>query len=118
MKVADFPPVVREALAVHELFRRLGFRSEDIYIEFYDKLKEVAVLLKAQGTDFRVFIGGSAPYTHEQFRALWLKSIAAVNAMSDEEAAPIWEGSKVRNECIQIAERLLAKGLVPPRFLN
>lgn len=28
----DFHPAIKEALAVHECFRRLGYRSEEIYI--------------------------------------------------------------------------------------
>ena len=91
MKLKDIHPTFREALGMHEGFRKCGFAAEDIYVylnpdlryvtkqvdniesaDTFDKpgKREMLVVLKTQGKEFRATVG-MIEMTRDEWESAW-----------------------------------------------
>jgi len=70
------PACIKEALAMHEALRRLGFSADDIFCVYYQE--QIAVELHTQGKEFVVTCGNHA-FSEKQFEELWPRACALWN---------------------------------------
>lgn len=116
----NLSPAVKELLSLHEIFRRLGFPSKDLYVDMFGRcsnptcaVKHVQFSLRRGGalTDplFRVNI-------YEDCEKVWEDWPAAIewwNANADQPAvAEIYKDSAALRYSIDLLLTLEEKGLV------
>jgi hypothetical protein len=107
-----FPSPIREAWAVHEAFRRLGFPSGSIFMHRNPSPDEnLCVVLRHCGKQFAVTVGK----VNDDWEAEWECFGSGVNsgAFSETELYEIWDGSFVRNNAVSLLLGLRDKGIEP-----
>lgn len=114
MTAAGLHPLMKEALAVHEALRRLGFSPEEIRVALVDRC--LKLILDAQGKRFVVDVGvfegpepegGLTRWAQESWREaarLWNHD------MTDAEHRAIWSGSEVYEKKVLFMALLRARG--------
>jgi len=127
-------PRILEALCVHELYRKLGFSSEQIHLTVAREADEmcedhghlclyVSILLKQNAEisetsftkdEFHVRVDRYAGKEAE-LAALWTAAAAWFNTAGDEELTSLFEVSRARRWMALIVERLGARG-IPVKF--
>lgn len=110
----DFPVSIREALAVFEMYRRLGFSSEKIFFVERTFNGEVGVQVKDErGTTFTAEVGSTYP----EALVDWQKAATSWNDITREsDRQAVYRGSNI---IVRGAEMILAmrqKGLDVPLF--
>jgi hypothetical protein len=139
----NIPPVIREALALHELFRQLGFSSDDIFVTsrpfqlFVSRAAEglpthfkpvdapqrltVFVVVRQGELQFAVPCSYmlDAGVTEEQFVELWTRAAIAWNddgQMSNTTRLRIYEESPYHDagKVLALLQAMDAKGFVIP----
>jgi hypothetical protein len=109
--------IMREALAYHEAFRRLGFAPHEIYFYVHDRTPRIAgVLLKSQGLEFLCSIA-QGDLSPDALQAQWKIAAAWWNdpATLESERQDIWLSSQVGRRSAAFMLALLAKGFALPR---
>ena len=118
----QYPEEVRECWAVHQAFRALGFAPEDIYVAVGGDARHpefnaaLFVVLKAQGKEFIVTLGGYA--SEEQAEAV-LQQWEAFATFSNDGAfdegvmTSIYEMSNVMQNKVEFVTALFNKGIRP-----
>jgi len=124
----DHHEVILEALCLHEVFRRLGFSSEQIFVQlactadpnrlvFFDRAKTgdlcVHVVLRAQGLEYTGGIG-PLPVAEDDWEQTWTDATVAWNAAPEAEMKKIWERSRVLKTSFNVMMALQAKGFRIP----
>ena len=104
---------VSELLCVFEAFRRLGFRSDDIFFAHDDEGQIGIVLRWAHGKGFTVYVG-ETKLSHGAFREHWTAAADAWNTGSDDMLERLWERSKIREKCGPPVAALMKKGVRIP----
>jgi hypothetical protein len=132
MKLADVDDVLLEALCLHELFRRMGFSANDIFIVLARAGNpESAILprglsvgdlalfvtLKAQGKEYNVIMG-ALPCPDAEFAKAWGEAVVLFNNATRAETDPIWDRSVIVKRAPVVALDVHAMGFVIPRFGN
>lgn len=114
MRAADINPSFREALAVHEAFRKLGYSPEQIFVTLTSDSR-LFVILKHLGREFAVFCGELA-MSEPDFYAAWPTLVTAVNggAVAEEELNNLYRDSYVYRERLGFLAALKAKGIAIP----
>jgi hypothetical protein len=116
------PQTYREALAVHEGLRRLGFPSDNISVSFASDLHGpdvFHVVLHMQGLpEFTIPVGQLKGVEEKLVYETWIALTTAVvdGTTSDETLARIWADSRVAKSLLSLTAALIVKGLVPPIF--
>lgn len=112
------PACIKEALAMHEAFRRLGFSADDIFCVYYQE--QIAIELHTQGKEF-VVTCGNHDFPEEKFPELWKRACALWNGtepgMTGTTREIIYRGSELMKGGhigIQLIGALQAKGIDPP----
>jgi hypothetical protein len=86
---------IEELLGAHELCRRFGFLSDDIYVNYDRSLRKVGIILEGENGIQQGF--GIANYGahEEELREMWDVAVARWNGddMSEEERERIYTGS-------------------------
>lgn len=143
MKYADISPTMRAFLGGQEAFRKLGFRSEDLYCLISRNRHGVLscfVKLKAQGKEFNLEVGPlvrsfyidiskkppiwskepTEEAVQEAFADEYKKVVAAVNSgeLSAEDCDRIWQESEAYQKKLDFVLAVTAKGFVLPRSLS
>jgi hypothetical protein len=103
------PRVYREALAVHEALRRLGFVAEEIFVA--EGADGVHVVLRHAGKEFRVTLGPSSP-PFEEFAQRWPRAVRDYNAASDAALQALWEDSEVSLRLAHFVIAMEVKGIL------
>jgi hypothetical protein len=111
-------PAFREALAVHEAFRRLGFIPDQLFVTL-DSESQLFVILKHRGQDFAVCCG-ELSLTEAEFHEQWPALITAVNAgyMTEADMTSIWTNSYVYQNKVRFILAIKAKGIAIPENLS
>ncbi len=124
MTLKTIHKVWREALMVHEIFRRLGFPSEEIFLLvarsadpsralFPKGLKPgdlcVHVQLKSQGLEYTGCVG-RIPCAEDQLETQWHEAVALFNGGCQKEGTAMWNASKARRRVTSVLAVLVAKG--------
>jgi hypothetical protein len=113
--VENLHPVVREMLAVHEAFRKLGFESDDIFVMLDDPDGHAKVILRAQGKQFIVRMDGEWHASVKDRMKAWEKAVEAWNGtMTDDDRQEIWQGSHIVENTAAFVIMLDSKGFVFP----
>lgn len=115
MSAKKIRPVFREALAVHEAFRRLGFASDDLFFCVANK-NQVFVKLIHEGKDFAV-ICGQFNVPAKQLFDEWKALLEEVNdgSLPEDTMQEIWASSFVYKGRASFITALLTKGFPIPR---
>jgi hypothetical protein len=107
MKLADIPPLLKEALAVHEAFRKLAFTPDEIFI--HPSTTKLRVVVIRGDNRFAVDVGvNTIPMA--EFERTWGEAVEAWNTGKDFEQKAIWENSAVRRDAVGFVVALLDKG--------
>jgi hypothetical protein len=102
--------VIREALCLHEAFRRLGFPSEDIYV-LGPQAGRIGVAVQKTGKSFAVEVGQQCHLSDEAFEKLWDRAVVWFNEeASEDELQEMWENSKVLKNSTLLVSELQARG--------
>jgi hypothetical protein len=113
----------REALAVHEGLRRLGFPSDNISVSFGPSDPHgpdvFHVVLHMQGLpEFTIPVGQLKGVEEKLVYETWIALTTAVvdGTTSDDVLARIWADSRVARSLLSLTASLIVKGLIPPVF--
>lgn len=118
----QYPAEIQECWAVHQAFRALGFPPEDIYVAVGKDARhpefEVAlfVLLKAQGKEFLVTLGGyPSDEAVESVLGKWTEFVELWkgDAFDDELMRDIYGTSNVVQNKAEFVIALYNKGIRP-----
>jgi hypothetical protein len=141
MKYADISPTMRAFLGGREAFRKLGFRSEDLYCLISRNRHGVLscfVKLEAQGKEFNLevgplparyygglksgnAVGDNTPSMSCKLFANEYKLVCdALNSgeISAEDCDRIWQESEAYQKKLDFVLAVTAKGFVLPRSLS
>ena len=119
MKYEEISPAMREFIGYFEAFRRLGFRSENIYCivcasQATGKLAVFAHLEYA-GREFNAECGPVADdkvAVATEYKAIW--DAITTHTMSPEDEKRLWTESKAYKQAGALAVSLLLKGIELP----
>lgn len=122
MRYEELPLVVRNVLGTHEVFRKLGFSADDLYVSL-NRTPEVPVtqvgvfvILKTQGREFSVTCGGWPMGKDDELQALWNRAVDAYNSgdLSDRDGQRILEESPAFRRAPELLLLLKDKGFQIP----
>lgn len=111
----QIPVAFREALACHQVLRRLGFKSDDIYVMYSEGY--LFLSLKTQGLEFNIDLG-EVETNEVEFPTFWAEIVEAFNTGPEVEAAAIWEQSLAKNNMKLISDLIRKKGIMLPKLMN
>lgn len=132
MKPSELHPVWFETIMLHELFRRMGFSSDDLYVLpartadpthalLPKKLRVgdlcIHVMVKAQGLEFTGLVG-KVPCADEKIAEEWRTVALSFNQSTEEEREAwerAWDRSRVRARLVGIVADMSAKGFALQR---
>lgn len=101
---------LNEALAVHEVFRRLGFPADDIFVGA--DIEKLFVELRSQGKTF-VVTCGHGDYAQEQIAEGWTRKCNAWNkTMTHEERELIYRNSSILKQSVKLLFALRTRGFI------
>ncbi len=115
-------PAIRELLAIHEIFRRLGFLPRDLYVDIFPNGCGHPPPCKGIHAQFALRIGGNS--TEPLFRidinedcsdvdANWGSAATWWNtASTNEERIELYENTWARRSSMQLLMALSKKGLI------
>lgn len=115
---------INEMLATHELFRKMGFKADDLFVRFGAN-GEMQFELRNQKAEFAINIVGGDSILQpdgrlwEQLRDEWQRAVDWWNGDAPEfERHTLYNGSTIRKEAVGIIMALKNKGIEPPNTLN
>jgi len=107
-------PVVQELLALHEVFRRLGFLARDLYVEIYDNMVQFSLRIGSKEVEPAFVVDVSTDKTGLDTWAEaveWWNRAANVGVDHDLTVA-IYDSSWVVHHKVQLLMKLSEKGLI------
>lgn len=117
LQPTDLEPAYREALAVHEVLRRLGFDVDDIYF-MLDK-QTMSVVLKAQDQQFVINVGQVRKADATKFARDLSRAAEGYNkTFTDAERKEILHSSSVYANSVILTTELVMKGFAFPCRMN
>lgn len=132
MKLADVDQVLLEALCLHELFRRMGFSADDVFIMLSRAANPASAILpkglrpgdramfvslRAQDKEYNVIMG-ALPCPEDDFAKAWGTAVETYNTATQEETDPIWQQSLIVKQWATVVLDLNGMGFVIPRLRN
>jgi hypothetical protein len=113
MKYEDIHPAFRNCLGYFEAFRKLGFRSEDIFV--FLLRGSAYVMLRTQGKEF-VCAAGPMDLPKERFTSEWEKVAIALNyrEIPDGDFLRIYTECEAYTDSVGFMVALSAKGIQAP----
>lgn len=105
----SLPAPYKEAFAMHELLRRLGFGPDDIYAMYSEGV--LIIVLRSQGLEFSMNVG-PLNHTYEEFEETWKKFLFKLKRYEIDEDAlvKVWTESEVFKNKVNILFALVTKG--------
>lgn len=118
-KVASYDAPILEAWAAWELFRRMGFSSDDLAFAV-NAIGEVCIVLKAQGKQFSVAVAlvGPGDAVADRLIEQWHRFSETLQVAPEQELQTIWDRSLARQRTGETLVLMRAKGFVIPRLVN
>lgn len=124
MKASEIPPCFVEALCAHEVFRRLQFPAEDIFVGLYDEEEAVliggamekrflAIQVRQGGKTYEVFVAAPA-LSKEIFLDLWVQACKAWSEGEEEIIQAYWLNSDAKAKAVEMIIEINKAGLVIP----
>lgn len=114
MKFSELPNILREAMALYELYRKLGFKAEEIFAS-YNKDQGLMLGIETQGKSSYFRIGSLGNISKDEFAALWRDACECINTTaSQDEVDLMYSNSLVCSKYDVIALTLHGSGLVIP----
>lgn len=114
----DFPDYIKEGLAYHEAFRKMGFPPEEIFFGHTDGSDgqgiAIAIVLQAQGKRFTCTIHTGLQEPLKQVQDRWSAATAAWNVADDDELDAIWTKSEVCRRKVEFIAAMQARGFRLP----
>ena len=108
MTINDLHPTIREALALHESFRRLNFTPDEIYL--LPRTGDVHVTVKRGTLQFNAFAGRHELTVFELIRK-WAAATEWWNTTAtNTEQDTIFRGSKVFASSVDFVASVVTKG--------
>jgi hypothetical protein len=119
MKLLELEQYLLEALSYFEAFRRLGFRSDDIYLAIGGREAPVIVqiVLQAQGKSFSCNVA-VVPKSRDEVQAAWKMAAEIWNTAAEEERKMVWRKSHVLRNSVDFLAALISKGFSIRQALN
>lgn len=108
--LADVPAAIREMLSTHEAFRKLGFRSEDIFAN-YSTGGIVFMEVVAQEKKFVVSCG-ILRMSEEEFDKAWVAIVEALckGEYREEDLMKMYEASWIGNHSAELVIKMTLRG--------
>ena len=137
MKLKAIHPTFQEALGIYEAFRKLGFSSDEVFwylnpdpqyvhspgtdgsgsLDTFDKpgRREMLVVLKTQGKEFRVTVG-IVNMSYKTWEAAWKSLCTAVmeRHVNERDLDIIWQNCLAFKDKLSFIMAIGAKGIVIP----
>lgn len=126
MTPADLHPAIRECLAIHEAFRKLGFPPEKLFLGLNQKPKQfLYVQLKAE-KEFVVIANPPAAaasktkWTQASLTAAWKRAVRAYNtdgtpaSFTDAQRQELFEASWIAHNIVDLISGIVLKGIKIP----
>lgn len=116
-----WPTCVTEALALHEMFRRMGFPADDLFVHVYgpdaqypDRRRHVQ-FQAVQGVNFhkRTMTIDINEDCSQFTLDLWAQAVAWWNKATDDEMFEIYFNSKALSLAVPLLGVLIRKGMTP-----
>ena len=101
-------PIIREALAAHEVFRKLGFTPDEIFIR--PRPDELFVTVRRSGLEFNFTLGKHDFGDVNTVIALWVAATEWWNMGPEAERTEMYERSETRKTVVPLIVALKAKG--------
>lgn len=124
VKLTSYEAPYREAYAIFESFRRLGYPADDIFVGFGHVVgfgpDQLFVQLRSDDLLF-VAVAGKVAGNRANVLDKWTRFATAVNAAPQHEVRKLWKGTSLgRDEAQfgQLVTALLSKGFTPPALQN
>jgi hypothetical protein len=121
----DISPAMRSFIAAFEGFRKLGFKSDDLFLSIAPSGRNLGVLtafclLKTQGKEFCLECAPIPNQDGEAFGREFTRVAEAMNAndVVQEDFDRIWQESFVYRERTTFVQAVLNKGFIPPNSKN
>jgi len=102
-KLSDLEPLIREALSTWQLFRRLGFSSDDIYIALNEGSLLITVKWRGKGFSVRV---GATEMTPQMLAQVWDHAAGVMATADPDELQSDWDNSAAAKEMPGIVLKL------------
>lgn len=118
MSFADHPKIFRECYAVHEFFRRLGFKAAEIFLHLRED-QMMMVVLQTQDKVFAVILG-QVDFDENQMSDHWSGIVDGLisHTITDEEIEEIWTNSFICANKIDCLITMKTKGFSFPYESN
>jgi hypothetical protein len=105
-------PIIREALAAHEVFRKLGFMPDEIFIR--PRPNELFVTVQRAGKEFNLSLGAHDLDMVAVIKQ-WADATAWWNTGDNGERQELFDRSEVRKNVVPIIVSLTDKGFAIKR---
>lgn len=103
-------PVLREALAAFEVWRKMGYPAEQIFFAC-DRDGYIAMILRPDKVTF-TYACGRTKMTREEATAAWAKAAEIWNTgLTGDERKHIYESSYIRKNVVGLLAGMTRKGL-------
>lgn len=114
MRKSEIHPAIRECMGAFEAFRRLGFKSDDIFAAV-DTYGRAYSILRTQGKEFTATVGMFDGRAQEFVRG-WEEAAAATNKgeISPDDLQSIYQESFVLQNSVGLLLALEKKGIALP----
>lgn len=126
-KLCDLAFIYQEAIAAHEVYRRLGFSAEYVFLEVarsgeigsehFLKTCIYTKLVVPGAPEFRINLGPT-PGKAENVTAEWEEAIAVFGTATDPEAFDLLEHSQIYKAIALIIAKIRQKGIPIPKELS
>lgn len=119
MKYGEIPRPMRDALGTHEMLRRLGFSTDDIFWAFrVDKMMQI--VLHTQGKEFVIDVGFLPHMTREQWEGQWSAVMEALLAkqISKRDYANLLSECEAYKHTADLVLAIKSKGIEIPASSN
>jgi hypothetical protein len=120
-RVEELPECIREALAAHEGFRRIGFSPDNIYCVLAQSPSKnlppsVVIVIKTPKGEFTTSVGVWTR-SRREFQESWVAAANNWNTVyTDAELDEIWQGSRMREMGAAVIQALQARGMLPEKL--
>ena len=116
MKIGTKPPILESTYGIYEVFRKLGFQAEDIYVVTGAKNGYVHVQVRQGELKFNFAVDRLTDLSPEQFNERWKSYATDVNEgrVPEAELARIYQACLDRLDTVGLMWALGEKGISIP----
>lgn len=116
MKISEMPTVLKEALALYESYRQMGFEPKEIFAS-YNKDSGLMMGVETQGKQGYIRVGSLGGMGKDEFLALWKAACECINVTASQgEVDLLYRESIASGKFEHVAMLLMNAGLVVPNL--